>query len=225
MQADVRGDVQREGRLAHRRARGDEDEIGGLQAARQAVEVLEARRQARDAALRLVEHIDALERAHEDALDGLEAIRRLRARHGEDLLLSRIHDALDGLCVLVGGAGDFRRGVDEAAQLGLLLDDLRVVRDIGRRRHDVGDRRDERDAADLLELAVLAQLLGQRDEVDCLVVLGELQHRIVDTAVRLAVEVLRLQDFLCLDNRLFLDHHRAEDRLFRLNVLRRHALW
>lgn len=100
-----------------------------------------------------------------------------------------------------------------------------MVRNVGRRRHDVGDRRDERDATDLLELAVLAQLLGQRDEVDRLVVLGELQHRIVDAAVRLAVEIFRLQDLLRLDDRLFLDHHRTEDRLFCLDVLRRHTLW
>ena len=100
-----------------------------------------------------------------------------------------------------------------------------MVGDIGRRRHDIGDRRDERDAADFLELAVLAQLLCQRDEVDCLIVLRELQHRVVDAAVRLAVEVLRLQDLLRLDDRLFLDHHRAEHCLLSFDVLRRHTIW
>ena len=58
---DVEGDVGRERGLAHGRASGEDDEVGGLQAAHLAVEVDEAGRDARELAVALVgfgRHVD-----------------------------------------------------------------------------------------------------------------------------------------------------------------------
>ena len=58
---DVEGDVGGERGLAHGRAAGEDDEVGGLQAAEHAVEVGEAGRDARQPAVALVggrRHVD-----------------------------------------------------------------------------------------------------------------------------------------------------------------------
>ena len=220
VQGGVRRDVERERRLAHRGARGDEDEVGLLQAARVAVEVAEARADAREPALILVERLDAPDRVDDEAPDGLEGASRLVRGDGEDLLLRVVHDVLDIVGRLVGRARDLCRGVDEVAQLGFLLDDLRVVDDVRGSRHVVGERRNERDAADLLEHFLFAQRLGERHEVDGLVVARELEHRLEDDAVRLAVEIIRAQEFLRLGDGFFFDEHGAEHGLLSLDVLR-----
>jgi hypothetical protein len=64
------------------------------------------------------------------------------------------------------------------------------VDDVGRRRDALGQLRQVRRAADIGELARGLQRLGQRDEVDGLAALRELEHRAEDLAVRAAVEVL-----------------------------------
>lgn len=56
----------------------------------------------------------------------------------------------------------------------------------------------------LLKLAVLVQLHGYSDEVDSLAFLGELQHRLVDVAVRFTIEIFRLQNSLHFNNYLFI---------------------
>ena len=56
--------------------------------------------------------------------------------------------------------------VDQAAERRFLLDDARVVLDVGRARHAVGQRRDVGRSADFVELARARQLFFQRDEID-----------------------------------------------------------
>ena len=77
--------------------------------------------------------------------------------------------------------------------------------------------------ADLVELAVLAQLLGDRQVVDLVVALVELEHRREHRAVLLAVEVLGPQ--LLLDQQrvqvALVEQHRAQHRLLGLEVVGR----
>ena len=80
---------------------------------------------------------------------------------------------------------------DQAAQRRLLLDDARVVLDVGRVRHAVDERRDVGRAADLVELARARELVLERDEVDGLAALDEADHLVEDAAVRVAEEVAR----------------------------------
>ena len=110
------------------------------------------------------------------------------------------------------------------AQLGFLLDDLRVVDDVRRGRHVVRERRDEGNAADLLEHFLFAQGLGERHEVNGLVVARELEHRLEDDAVCLAVEVVRAQEFLRLGDGFLLDEHGAEHGLLGFYILRGNPL-
>lgn len=44
-------------------------------------------------------------------------------------------------------------------------------------------------------------------------------------AMRFAVKITGLQDFLDFDNRFFLDHHGAQYGLLGLNILWRYTIW
>ena len=69
----VLGEVQREAGLADRRAGRDEDEVGLLEARRHRVEVGEARADAADLALVLVEVVEPVVRRVEEGLERCEA--------------------------------------------------------------------------------------------------------------------------------------------------------
>ena len=76
--------------------------------------------------------------------------------------------------------------------------------------------------AERVELAGAPQLLGHRDRVDRLAARVQRERRLVDDAVRGLVEVGRLD--VRLDrrgDRLAAEHHRPEQRLLGLEVVRR----
>ena len=72
---------------------------------------------------------------------------------GEDRALGLVEDQVRFLIGLVGVGEDLVRRVDQIPKRRLLLDDARVVLDVGRARHAVGERRDVGRPADLVELA------------------------------------------------------------------------
>ena len=92
-------------------------------------------------------------------------------------------------------------------------------------RHPAGELVDRLRPADLLELAVLAQRLGDRQVVDLAVVLVELEHRREHRAVLLAVEVLGPQ--MLLDQQriqvALVEQHRPQHRLLGLEIVRRNG--
>src|SRR5829696_498643 len=105
----------------------------------------------------------------------------------------------------------------------VLLDDLRVVLGAARRRDLGGEAGDDGAPADLVELAVLGESLGDRQHVHRIGFLVEPDDRVVDRPVAVAVEVLRLEPDVeqdGLDRRLG-DHHGPENRLLGLQVLGR----
>ena len=117
---------------------------------------------------------------------------------------------------------DLLAGLDERAEGRRLLDDLRVVVDVRRRRNERRELGDARAAADLLELAPLLELVRERDRVDRLALRPEREHRAVDRPVRAPVEVGGVEDLGDGADRRLGEQHRPEHRLLGLEVLRRH---
>ena len=95
-----------------------------------------------------------------------------------------------------------RRCSQQPPQQRVLAHDLRVAAGVPGGRHDAGQLVHGRRAADLLELAHLAQAVGHRQHVDRLALVVEREHRLVDRAVALAIEVLGAQALL--------DHERVQ---------------
>ncbi len=110
---------------------------------------------------------------------------------------------------LVHVLNDAGRRVDQAPQYRLVADDLGVVVDVGRRGHDVDQRRDVFHPTRAVEVAAAAQLVAQGDGIDDVAALGQGQHRPEQQAVALAVEHRVVQDFGGLERRILVEQHRA----------------
>src|SRR5581483_1746828 len=83
-----------------------------------------------------------------------------------------------------------------------------------------GELVDPHAPADLLELAAALELVGERDRVHGLALGVEVERRLVDQRVARPVEVARRQDFADRPDRTGGEHHRAEDRLLGIEILR-----
>ncbi len=118
---------------------------------------------------------------------------------------------------------DLIRALQQAPQQRVLAHDLRVAARVAGGRHDAGELVDGRRAADLLELAHLAQAVGDRQHVHRLAVVVQREHRLVDRAVALAIEVLRAQPLFDHQRiqRAVGQQDRAEHRLLGVEVVRR----
>jgi hypothetical protein len=85
----------------------------------------------------------------------------------------------------------------------------------------VDELRQRRAAADRVEVALLAQLLGDGDEVDGLTGVEQREGGAEDALVRVEVEVALVQGVERLLGGFALDEHRAEDGHLGLEGLRR----
>ena len=101
-----------------------------------------------------------------------EAVAHLVVGDREDRVLGLVEDDVGLLFGLVGGREDLVGREDQVPERRLLLDDPRVVLDVGRARHAVDERGDVGRAADFVELAGSPELFLQRDEIDRVAALG-----------------------------------------------------
>ena len=210
--------------LPDRRPRGDDDEIARLKAGRQLVEIGEPGRHAGDELLALVR-----------ALDRREArVRQLAHRHEpgahaifgdrEDRLLGLVENQVRLLLRLVGRGQNLVGREDQIAKRRFLAHDARVVLDVGGVGQAVDERRDVGRAADFVELSRAGELFLERDEVDRVSPLAQLDHLLEDPAVRVAVEIARVQDLGGLVERVVVDEDGAEHGSLRLEVVRQRPI-
>ena len=190
--ADVLRHVQHEAGLAHRRARGHDHEIARLEAGRHFVQIVEPAGDAGDRPLALLQLLDRREAALDEVAQRHEPGADPVFRDRENRAFRLVQEEIRLLLGLVGLGQDLVGRVDQAAKRGLLLDDLRVVLDVGRSRDAVGQRGDVGGPADLLELPGARQLLLQRDEINRVTALAERDHLVEDAPMRVAEEVARV---------------------------------
>ena len=186
----VLGDVGDQRRLAHRGPGGDHDQVAGLEAAGQLVDVLEAggrpgqRASSRSTAGGACRSPRRGSRRSSGTPSG--------ARPGRPRAPSaRRAPAGRGRSIAGQNARlDLVRGRQQRAQPGVVADDPTVVARVAGGRHPARQLVDRLGAADLLELAVLPERLGDRQVVDLAIALVQLDHRREHGAVLLAVEVV-----------------------------------
>ena len=114
-QREVGRDAKAERRLAHARARGDDDEVAGLEPGRQPVEVAEAGGDPGDVGAGLVQRGDPLEALLEQILDVAELRRDAALREVEDDLLGAVDEDLRLAGPLPPELRDLLAGRDQAA--------------------------------------------------------------------------------------------------------------
>ena len=190
----VFGDVDGEGGFAHGGTGGDDDEVGLLQAAGHVVEIGVVSFQAGDASAALEELVEiAAEGLHGDGADVGELLPAALLGEVEDAGFGGVDDLGGGAGLLQGLGDDGVGGVDEAAQHRFVAHDADVVLQRGAARHAVGERGQVAGAADGVEFLVAQQLLGEGDDVDGAVGLGEIGDALVDAAMGVEEKVLGLE--------------------------------
>ena len=164
--AEIRGGAERERGLPHRRAGREDDQVAGLEAGRELVELAEARGDAGDVDAGLVEVHDPREALLEQVVDVGEVAADPLLGELEHHLLGAVDEVrrLAGTCL--AEPLDLLADPNEPAERRHLLDDAGVVLGVRGRRHDRRQLRDLGGAADPLELAALVELVREGDRVD-----------------------------------------------------------
>ena len=163
---DVFGDVGDQRALAHRRPCGDDDQVAGLEAAGDRVDVAEAGGGAGQLGLAGRELLEPVDLVVEDLREEPEVAGLLFVGDFEEQLLGPLGELARLAVALVDPALDLLAGAEQPAQQRVLLDDLGVVlgvaggRDLGRQLGDVVL------AARLLDLVALGQRLADAQLVD-----------------------------------------------------------
>ena len=218
----VLGDVGDETRLAHARPRGEDDQVAGLKAAGDLVEVGKPGGRSSDVGLAARELLEAVDLPREDVLEHVEVLGLLLVGDLEEQLLRPLGELIRLALAVVDRALDLVRGREQTAQQRVLLDDPRVVLGVAGDRNGRGEVGDRLAATGGLEVARLAEKLRDRERVDRLAALVQRLDRAEDQPVAVAVEVL-LSEADVEDDRVHrhLRHHQgAEHRLLGLEVLR-----
>ena len=169
----VFGDVADQRALAHRRAGRDDDQVAGLKAAGDLVEVLEPGRRAGQRGALLREAVQLVELVVQDVLDLAEVLLAVVARDLEHRLLGPLDELARRALVAEHALLDFVGALQQAAQERVLAHDLGVAAGVPRGRDQAGELVDRRRPAGLLELAHLAQAVADGQHVDRLAVLVE----------------------------------------------------
>ena len=221
------GDVEGQRGLAHRRTRGEDDQVAGLQARGQSVEVIEAGADAGHfLGAVLVQLVDAVDQLHDQLVHALEALPRLRAffADAKDLAFGLVEYLRDRTALRIEGTGrDLVAGRHQFAQHRALAHDLGVAADVGCARHALRQRVQVGEAAALFGLAQALQLLEDGDHVGRLGRVDQYRHGREYQSVLEAIEVRLGQQVADPIPRAVVEQQAAEHALLGLDRVRRHA--
>ena len=219
--ADVGDDVEGEARLPHARPRREDDEVAGLKAAGEPVEIGEAGGNAGDLLLPLVERLDGLEGLGDDRLEMDEGIGGALLGDGEDAPLAFVGELAHLAMLLVAELGDGAGRLDQPARQRLLVDDLGVVDEVGGGGDDLVEQVDELVASDGVERAERGERVLDGDAIDRLTLAEEVGHRLEDLAVAVAVEVFGFDVLEDVGEGGAVEQDPAEKAALRIEVVRR----
>ena len=166
--------------FAHARPRGDDDQVGALQAAGELVQIGEAGRHADDLAAVLLQVVDLVEEAVEHVAHGDEVFGLPPLRDGENGALGGIERVLGVDPLAEADVDDLGAGVDQAAQRRGALDDAGVVLDVDGGGNGVEQAGEVGEPARLVVLPAPLQLVGEGDEVGRLAPVIEIEDGAID---------------------------------------------
>jgi hypothetical protein len=203
--------------------RPNDDQVPGLEPVRHRVEVEESGRHARHPAAVLTPGLDLLEHPREHLAEMHEPATAITLRDGVERLLAAVEDYLGVVSSLVGFRQHAIRDGDDGALVGLLAHDAGVMGDVGGLRESVDERGEVGRTADFVELPRPVERILERHELDRRAGRVQPQCLLEDPAVRLAPEVLRLEQGRDVRKRVFVQQHRAQDGAFRVEGMRHRA--
>ena len=216
----VAGHRQHEGRLAHAGTCREHNHVRPLPTARDFVQVVESRRHPTHAVLVVPSGLDVVQRLTHDGAHALVALADVAFRHLKQLRLRLVQQVKHVRRLVVRLLND-RVGHPNQFPLDVLLrDDAGVEFHVGAARHTGRQRRHAVAAAEHVQFPFLAQLLGDREQVNGLGVVEQRLDGAEHLAVRFHVKTLRLKHVDDRVDRGLLDHHGPQHHLLQLLRLR-----
>jgi hypothetical protein len=186
------------------------------------VQLVVAGRHAGDGRTPLPQLLDTVQTLPQQLTQRVHRLGRPPFSHVEHKLLRRVDCGLHVFGNRVADVGDLARHSDELPQQRVLLDDDGIVPSVGDRR-SVGLQRNEHGGvAHGLEQSRTPELVGDRHRIDRF---SPFQQRLdggEDVSVRRLVEVAGRAHLDTDRRRVERQQHRPEQRLFRIEVVRRH---
>ncbi len=224
LRPDMLRHVQRQRRFAHRRTGGDDDEIARLEPGRQLVEIREPGRYTGDELLAFVRALNRLEAGVRQRAHRHEAFAHAIFRDGENRLLCLVQDEIGFLLGFVRVGENLVGGENQVSKRGFFADDPRVVLHVGGVGQSVRQRRDVGGPAHFVELSGPRQLFLQRDEIDGVPPLAEVDHFFEDAPMRIPEKIAGLQNFGRRVERVVVDEDRTQHGSLRLEVMGQRAI-
>ncbi|MDF2782518.1 MAG: hypothetical protein K0S96_2323 [Geminicoccaceae bacterium] len=219
----VGGDGDRERGLAHARARRQDHQVRGLQAAELVVEVDQPGRHAGDAAVLVIGRLDHGDGAGQHRRELPEAAFELALlREHEELLLGDLDLLAAALRHgrIVGLVDQLLADVDQAALEPEVVQQAAVVAGVEDRLGGAGEAREVARAVELAQRLVLVERDLEGQVVGEPALLDQPAHRLEDPAVHRLIEMLWPQELRDPVIGLVVDQDRAEQRLLGLDVVR-----
>ena len=222
----VIGDVGGECGLSHRGTAGDDDEVGGLQAAHTKIEIGESSGetgQAAIAAIGIRRHVDGVGQRGGERLETGAVFAGLREFVEKllgffDLRRRRRIDRR------VEGRVDHRLAdVDQLAADGEIIDGVAIILGIDDRRRIGGEASQILRDGKLAIRLVILEIGLERDRSRPLAAKHEFRGRLVDATVKRLEEMCRLEERGNPVDRLVVDEDGPEQRLFGLDIVGRRA--
>src|SRR5262249_20184467 len=218
------GDVKAETGLSQPGARGDDDQICGMQARAHSVEFRETCFDTGDRALAVRDFLDLLvDLAYQD-INGLKTGAELPACDLEDRVFYIIQDLLGTVLALITPRHRFAGDLDQASQYCLFLYDIHVMFNVCGEGKPIGQAGQVGGASSAFQLIGALQLFLQRDEVNRAGTRCQAVHLLEYSSVAFEIEVFLAQKFLGGEHRLVIQENRAQDRALGLEVIRKGAL-
>ncbi len=217
----VAGEVSGEDGFPHGRAGSDEDELSGLQAAGEGVEVGEPGLEAFFGTV-LADVDDFGDGGHDVRADGEVVVAAVgEASEAFEGVVGVLDDLVGGAGGAVDAVGHAVGGFEDFPQDGFLVDDEGVPLAVGGGGYGAGEFEGEGGAAAAGEVAVLFEAVGEGDGVVDLALGVEVEECPVDRFVLWTVEVSGLEDLDDLFDGAGRQEHRAEDGPLGFEVERR----
>ena len=216
------GDIEDQRCFAHRRSRGDQNEIRVLEAGGPVVQICEARRKACDISLDMACVFDLLYSVDHDLTDrhkagGIPSLGDLK-----DPLLRVVHDHFQVVFLRITRSRYFLIGADHSAQQRFFRDDLRIGSDIGGSGHLLDQLQEHSGAVNFRGKILLPQPALQRHRIYGDPVPVHLQNGREKHAILTGVEILLLEHLRGGFDRLRIHQHCAYYGLFRLYTVGHH---
>ena len=218
-QRRVAGSRKHESCLARTGTPGNDQKVGGLQAAQELVQVVESGGRAHHLIAALRDQADAVIIIAQYLLDRLQVAGHAPLRDTENCFLGFVHYNFQPRVFLVSQLGNAVSSLDHPTTHGSLLNHVPIGLSMQRGRHIADQGGQVSRSAHLSQLTGTLKFLRHCQEVDWAALLVQAHKGFPHPAMAVDIKIIPAQELGNVVISLRIDQHRAQQRLFSFSAL------